>query len=138
MKTRITLCATLVALAMAASVNADDHQQYFIDPGFNPGIAQPLLNFEGHFHYGEGMHVDRVIYGGIAQRLGIECGDMIVAINGQTIQSDPHYFQLLREAVLYHGGHAELLIRNVRGYPLYVTVHADLPCGNGPIHHHHP
>lgn len=137
MKTRIMICASVFAMALAGTAMADDHDHhYYVNPGVNPGFPQPRLEFNGHFHYGEGMHVEHVIYGGLAYRLGIECGDMIIAINGQTIQSDPHYFQLLREAVMYHGGHAELLIRNVRGNPLYVTVHAHLPCGNGPIHYH--
>jgi S1-C subfamily serine protease len=133
MKTRITICATLFALALTATAVAEEQfQQFYVNPGVNPGCAQPRLEFNGHFHPGEGMCVEYVIFGGLAHRLGLEPGDMIVAINGQLIMSDPHYFQLLNDAVMFNGGHAQLLVRNVRGFPAYVTVDAYFPCAGAP------
>ncbi len=142
MKSRITICATLFALALTATAVADEHlEQFYVDPSVTPGCVPPRLEFNGHFHPGEGMHVDYVICGGLAERLGLEMGDMIVAINGQSIMSDPHYFQLLSDAALYNGGHAQLLVRNVRGFPEYVTVDAYFPCAGAPpvlYNHVHP
>jgi hypothetical protein len=138
MKTRISICATLLALAITASARSDEHfQEFYVNPGVNPGCVQPRLEFNGHFHPGEGMHVDYVIFGGLAHQLGLEPGDMIVSINGQLIMSDDHYFHLLSDAVTFNGGHAQLLVRNVRGLPAYVTVNAFLPCGNPPVLYNH-
>jgi S1-C subfamily serine protease len=123
------------------------HQSQQFNPGpspavvpfVKPGISQPRLDINGHYVCGQGLLITRVNCGGLAERLGLERGDTIVAINGETIESRNHFHDLLRDAVVCHGGHAQLLVRNVRGFPLYVTVHAYFPSGNAPVlYNYHP
>lgn len=110
-----------------------------VQPFVNPGITQPRLDINGRYVCGEGMLITRVICGGLAERIGLERGDTIVAINGQTVTSRSHFHDLLRDAVVCYGGRASLLVRRDCGRPSYVTMHVHFPISNGPVvHHHHP
>ena len=99
--------------------------KYYIPPQPQPQpIPQPMLGFQGHYDCGQGMHVDSVNWNSTAQRIGLEAGDTIYSINGVRITSHAHYLRLLQEAVMFHGGHVELQIRNGRPWPApqWVTV----------------
>jgi S1-C subfamily serine protease len=131
-----TMIATLFALTITTAASAHDYfQQYYVNPGYNPGFTQPRLGIYGHFHFGEGMHIDDVVCGGLAEQIGLQPGEMIVAINGQSINCQHHYRQLLREAVLYQGGHVQLLVLCVHGHPRYVE--ACFNCGGGEVYMMH-
>lgn len=105
-----------------------------VDPDHCPHT--PRLGFTGHMHYGQGMYVERVRRGSLAERLGLEAGDIIVEINGRRIRSDRDYAWALTEAAQHHDGHIDLLIDNVRarngwdpGAQRFVTVHGHLDSG---------
>ncbi len=106
-------------------------------PIANPGIQQPKLDINGHYVCGQGMRITRVICGGLAEQLGLARGDTIHAINGETIQSRAHFHDLLRDAVVCHGGHACLLVRPACGFPQLVAVHADFPTCHQPVLYNH-
>lgn len=148
MKTLTTSLALLIALAMGSSVMAQGQPkaliqqqggaQAYINPGGGYPVPDvPRLGFTGQMINGYGMKVLHVQPYSLAAELGLEGGDVIKRINGVQVTSVWQYRNLLRDAVMYHGGHADLLVRNVRwdwGYnvPKYVTVRAHLHA-SGPI-----
>ena len=80
-----------------------------------------------------GMQVVSVNYGGVAQRIGLESGDIITSINGQQIHCEQSYRQALAQAAVYGGGNVTLQVRNVRWTPgclhtqKFVTIGTQLP-----------
>lgn len=118
-------------------------QQFQAGPGptvmpfANPGIPQPRLDINGRYLCGQGLRITRVLCGGLAEQLGLRRGDTIVAINGETIRSRSHFEDLLRDAVVCHGGHVCLLVRSGCGCPELVTVHAHFPTCNHQVQHNH-
>ena len=68
------------------------------------------LGFYGHFEWGYGMVVDSVPWGTPAQRMGLESGDVIVAINGLWLRSQSDYYR----ALAYGGDHARVTVQDVR------------------------
>lgn len=124
-------------LALNVSVLAED----FV-PRMRPTLrpVEPVrLGFVGHVDRGEGMHVERVLYGSIADQIGLEAGDLIERINGQRIRCNEDYFDAIRNAfgvfnLVVHdvrtGHHNTLRFRVVSG-----RVRFDEECDHG--HHHH-
>ena len=92
----------------------------------------PKLQFNGTMTH-LGLQVISVDYGGVAERIGLEPGDIIAAINGQPILCDQSYKQVLTQAAVYGGGNITLKVRNVRWTPgclhtqKYVTIATQLP-----------
>ena len=80
-----------------------------------------------------GLQVISADYGGVAERIGLEPGDIITSINGQLIQCEQSYKQALFQAAVYGGGDVTLQVRNVRWTPgclhtqKYVTIATQLP-----------
>lgn len=70
----------------------------------------PRLGFHGHFEWGYGMAVDSVVWGTPAARIGLEGGDVILAINGHRLRSEWDYHRLLRAS----GGYVRLAIQDWR------------------------
>jgi S1-C subfamily serine protease len=76
-----------------------------------PSIPEtPQLGIYGHFEWSYGMVVDDVLWGTPASRMGLEPGDVILAVNGCTLRSEYDYFRALR----YGGNYARLVIQDVR------------------------
>ena len=92
----------------------------------------PKLQFNGTMTH-LGLQVISVDYGGVAERIGLEPGDIIASINGQSIHCDQSYKQALTQAAVYGGGNVTLKVRNVRWTPgclhtqKYLTLAAQLP-----------
>jgi len=92
----------------------------------------PKLEFNGAMTH-RGMQVVSVNYGGVAQRIGLESGDIITSINGQQIHCEQSYRQALAQAAVYGGGNVTLQVRNVRWTPgclhtqKFVTIGTQLP-----------
>ena len=92
----------------------------------------PKLQFNGTMTY-RGLQVISADYGGLAERIGLEPGDIITSINGQLIQCEQSYKQALFQAAVYGGGDVTLQVRNVRWTPgclhtqKYVTIATQLP-----------
>lgn len=83
------------------------------DPGFvpvpQPTPAVPLLGFMGtDLHWG--VRVDSVGYGSAARRIGLEPGDVIIALNGMPVRCMHDYHRALAQS----GGVVELEVRDVR------------------------
>ena len=92
----------------------------------------PKLEFNGAMTY-RGMQVVSVAYGGLAQRIGLEPGDVITSINGRAIHCEESYKRALFQAAVYGGGNVTLQVRNVRWTPgclhtqKFVTIATQLP-----------
>ena len=84
--------------------------------------ATPTLGFYGHFDWGVGMHVDSVPFGTPARRMGLERGDVIVAINGLWLRSDRDYHR----AMAYSDHYVQVTVQDVRSGRLVTRV-AHLP-----------
>jgi len=95
-------------------------------PDRQPERPSPKLGINA-IDTGRGVEVDRVFYNTPAKRLGLECGDRIVEINGTRVRSIYDMQQALREATRYHNGQIRVLVDNVRARhggssQRYVTV----------------
>jgi S1-C subfamily serine protease len=82
----------------------------FILPGDDPSPTL-RLGFHGHVVPGYGMAVDRVPYGSLASRIGLERGDVITRVNGWRIRSEADYFAAMRRT----GRFLRLVVQDVRG-----------------------
>lgn len=104
--------AALAALAMLSAVArpASAEGAPRVAPGAYvlPG-ATYRLGFDGAF-VGYGVLVKRVHWGSMAEQIGLERGDVVLAINGQRIFGYQHYLSLLAQS----GGYATLTVRDVR------------------------
>jgi hypothetical protein len=109
------------------SLQAPQPQPYLLRPAPLPVNPTITLGFHGHFHDGEGMHVDRVNYGTLAQQFGLEPGDVIVRINNQRLECEHDYFDALRDP-----HRIRLLVRCVRTGRLKWTRTIDVG-HNGPM-----
>ena len=92
----------------------------------------PKLQFNGRMTH-LGLQVISADYGGVAERMGLEPGDIIASINGQSIRCDQSYKQALTQAAVYGRGNVTLKVRNVRWTPgclhtqKYLTLAGQLP-----------
>lgn len=137
------LVLTLSVLGFTSSAKAIEQGAplQFVMPGDHG--STPRLGFFGHMHYGEGMHIDSVPWGSLAQRAGLEAGDVITHINGNAVRTEQDYFNGLR----FSGGFVRLTVWDVRGRgALLVTLSLNNGTGPvrpylqnpGPIHNHGP
>ncbi len=119
------LTVALVSLVQAGSAVAGpviplhSHPQTRLRPIYHPPLPHPApyvprLGIMGHVQYGYGMVVDSVNYGSLANRMGLERGDVIVRINNHPINNDYNYNQALLKAEQFHGGFVDLLVIDVR------------------------
>ena len=125
---------TLVALASVALMPITE--TFAAKPKVNPLVTgqsgQPRLGFTGLMLPGVGLRVVSVTPGSVAQQIGLEANDVIVSMNGQTIVSQPHYLQILRQAVDFGGGNVSMVVRNSRPFPPLVTLNFQIPASYGP------
>ena len=93
--------------------------QPYLRPQYpQPGNGRVSLGFYGDFHEGHGMHVNSVIPGSIAQRLGLEPGDVILRINNQNLSCEHDYFSALQNV-----SQVRMLVQNVRtGRPQWTNM----------------
>ena len=118
---RFALAAVLVAafasVAAAEEMFADGQgftgyapSHYIIPNALNlSNPAVPLLGFQGQ-DTPWGLAVETVSLGSNAQRIGLESGDVIVALNGRPVRNYVEY----RRALAQSGGVVRLLVRDVR------------------------
>ena len=85
-------------------------QPRLVPPVVQPHVHPPVtLGFYGDFHDGHGMHVTGVVPGSIAQRLGLEVGDVILRINNRSLTCEHDFQDALRGA-----DGVRLLVQDVR------------------------
>lgn len=94
----------------------------------DPPVHHPQikLGVTGYFD-AHGLHVQSVVWGSYAQRVGIEPGDIISVINGRQISCLHTY----RSALAFNQGHIDLVIWDVRGRG-YISRTVYLP-GHMPV-----
>ena len=86
-----------------------------LQPRLVPPVQQPhyhppvTLGFYGDFHDGHGMHVTSVLPGSIAQRLGLEAGDVILRVNNRSLTCEHDLQDALEGA-----SRVRLLVQDVR------------------------
>jgi S1-C subfamily serine protease len=85
--------------------------QRFVLPGDPIRRPQPTLGFYGHIDQGIGMHVERVVYGSLAEQIGLQSGDVILAINGRRITCEHDYILALEQA----WGRTTMVVRDGHG-----------------------
>lgn len=131
--TLIAAIAGLATLASSATAAPPTAQLRLYPGGGNPQLVQPQiprLGFYGHCQWNAGMVVDAVPFGSIAKRIGLESGDVIVAVNGNWLRSQNDYYRALQ----YSGGYVQLTVQDIRSGRLYTRVAVlDGYGNNGPI-----
>ena len=113
--TRNTVLALVAALTLAGAsrVTASQPQPLLIshDPYCE---VLPKFGFNSYNIHGVGERVTRVRWGGLASQLGLEPGDVILAMNEFALTYHGAWNEALRDAMQFHGGEVELVVRDVR------------------------
>jgi hypothetical protein len=134
-KTVTTLfCSLTLAALVATSAGAAGISTYLVAPGEPSGL--PRFGFSGSNIGGYGERVVFVRYGGLASRLGLEPGDIILSLNGMPLTYRGSWTDALSHAVYHDGGFVRLRIRDVRTGHI---VRRDLNVGgygDGPVEHY--
>jgi hypothetical protein len=109
---------TLITISTASNsvATAGQPQALLLNPGYNPGptcYELPRFGFSSFTINGFGERVTSVRWGGIAQRMGLESGDVILSLNGYPLTYHGSWNDALREAV-NNGGWVQLAVRDVR------------------------
>ena len=111
-KTAFTLSTSLALVALIALPAAASHPQaLLIAP--EPDYCLPEFGFSSFNIAGVGERVTYVRWGGLASRLGMEPGDMILSLNGFRLTYHGAWNDALQYAVA-NGGWVQLTIRDVR------------------------
>ncbi len=136
--TRKTVLALLASLTLVtfstasiSTATASPPQALLLNP--NPGhdcYELPRFGFSSFSINGFGERVTGVRWGGIAQRMGLESGDVILSLNGYRLTYHGSWTDALREAV-YNGGYVQLRVRDVRTG--FIATRETYVGGSGPI-----
>jgi hypothetical protein len=146
--TRKTVLALLASLSFVfvSSAVASQPQALLLPPG--PICHDlPRFGFSSFNIYGVGERVTSVRWGGIASRMGLESGDVILSLNGFPLSYHGSWNDALRNAV-DNGGWVQLTVRDWRtgfiatretfvgsgGYGP-ITPYSHVTTYNGPITH---
>lgn len=136
--TRKTVLALLASLTLVtfstasiSTATASPPKALLLNP--NPGhdcYELPRFGFSSFSINGFGERVTGVRWGGIAQRMGLESGDIILSLNGYPLTYHGSWTDALREAV-YNGGYVQLRVRDVRTG--FIATRETYVGGSGPI-----
>lgn len=131
--TRYLLLALLASLTLGlvSTVEAAPPQALLIAPE-PEWYDLPRFGFSSYNIYGIGERVTGVRWGSLAARIGLERGDVILAMNGFPLTYHGAWNDSLREA-MYNGGWVQLTIRDVRTGRLAVRETYVGSYGPGPI-----
>lgn len=113
-KTALALMAALT-LATISTASASQPQALLLNPNSGPGCYDlPRFGFSSFSINGFGERVTSVRWGGIAQRMGLESGDVILSLNGYPLTYHGSWNNALRETMYNNGGFVKLKILDVR------------------------
>ena len=126
----LAMLAVSVTFAGAAHAQEGQNRMMMINPGGGGGggyYGQARLGIQGQMLYGYGMKIISVNWNSPLRQVGAEHGDVVKKINGQDINTLADYHNALNQSLMYNGGWASLVIRNVRygyewGAPQFVHV----------------
>jgi hypothetical protein len=115
---RTAVFALLASLTLVtiSTASAGHPKALLLNPGYNPGPScydLPKFGFSSFTINGFGERVTSVRWGGLAQQMGLESGDVILGLNGYALTYHGSWNDALREAV-NNGGWVQLTIRDVR------------------------
>jgi hypothetical protein len=106
---------TTLTLVVASSAVAAPPKALLLTPG-QPCYDLPRFGFESFNIHGVGERLTFVRWGGIASRMGLEPGDVVLSMNGYRLTYHGAWNDALRRAV-NDGGWVQLTVRDVRtGY----------------------
>jgi hypothetical protein len=117
-RSTVLALSTLVLISLTAfAANANDAKPLLAPPdpgaGLLPEYRLPQFGFASFNIGGVGERVTYVRWGGIASRLGLEPGDIILSLNGFRLRYHGAWNDALYQAML-DGGWVQLGIRDVR------------------------
>lgn len=127
---------TLIALFAGFAGQKSAEAQNSFDRGFiqkrivSPTHDRPRLGVNGYATC-RGYKITRVSCGSVAERMGLECGDIIMSINGCDIDSTRDLVNALDKAACKYNGRINLLVENGRwtqgcSYDRYVRLRGNL------------
>ncbi len=144
---RNTLFALLASLTLItiSSASAAPPKAMLLNP--NPGNGGghsdelPKFGFSSFTMDGYGERITGVRWGGIAQRMGLESGDVILSLNGFPLNYHGAWKDALHQAVYHGNGYVNLRVRDVRtGNVAFRQTYVGDICGpieynnyNGPV-----
>jgi hypothetical protein len=142
--TRKTVLALLASLTLVtfstasiSTATASPPKALLLNP--NPGhdcYDLPKFGFSSFSINGYGERITGVRWGGIAQRMGLENGDVILSLNGYPLTYHGSWNDALQQAVYNNGGYVKLRVRDVRtGFVAFRQTYVGN--GYGPIEHNH-
>jgi hypothetical protein len=115
-KTVLALLASLTVV-MISTASAAPPKALLLNPTLTPGngcYELPKFGFSSFSINGFGERVTGVRWGGIAQQMGLERGDVILSLNGYPLTYHGSWNDALSEAVYNNGGYVKLKIRDSR------------------------
>lgn len=105
-----------LTLITGSSASADSPKSLYMQPTLVPGqgcYELPRFGFSSFNINGFGERITGVRWGGLAQQMGLESGDVILRLNGYPLSYHGSWNDALREA-MNQGGYVRLTIRDVR------------------------
>ena len=142
---RNTLFALLASLTLItiSSASAAPPKAMLMNPnpGGDHGYDLPKFGFSSFNIEGYGERITGVRWGGIAQRMGLESGDVILSLNGFPLTYHGAWKDALHQAVYHGNGYVNLRVRDVRtGNIAWRQTYVGDTCGpieynnyNGPV-----
>lgn len=115
---RHTTFALLAALSLTivSTASANNSKSLYLQPTLVPGhgcYELPKFGFSSFNINGFGERITNVRWGGLAQRMGLESGDVILRLNGYPLSYHGSWNDALQQAV-NQGGYVRLTVRDVR------------------------
>jgi hypothetical protein len=142
-KTVLAIAASLMLVAFSALPVAAQSNLILGAPGSDPALVPnndlPRFGFASYNIGGVGERVTFVRWGGLASRLGLEPGDIILRMNDVRLTYRGSWNDALRHALEEHDGLVRLRIRDVRTGLVatrQIFVGGGFGDGGGPISHY--
>jgi hypothetical protein len=135
----LALVACLAAATFNSTPVSADTKMLLVSPETGPGFVPvphlPKFGFSSFSINGVGERVTYVRWGGLASRLGLEPGDIILSMNGYRLTYHGSCNDALYQA-MYQGGWVRLRIRDVRTGHI-AQRQLFVGDGNGPVTPHY-
>jgi hypothetical protein len=124
---------TSLTLISVSTASASQRNALLINPTLVPDqgcFELPRFGFSSFSINGFGERITSVRWGGLAQQMGLESGDIILRLNGFPLTYHGSWNDALREAV-NQGGFVQLTVRDVRTG--FIATRETYVGGSGPI-----